>query len=76
MLFASITLFATATELKKLPVKTTVEKKGNKKLVVWEISFTCNGTPGTMCCFNTEAEAQAFINSHSAQWFCDYVNQP
>lgn len=77
MLFAGITLFATAsTELKNVQVKTTTVKKTTNSLIVWEINFTCNGTPGTMCCFDTEAQAQAFINSHSAQWFCDYVNQP
>ena len=76
MFFASITLFATASAEKKAEIKTTLAKKEIKNLIVWEIRFTCNGTPGTMCCFNTEAEAQAFINSHSAQWFCDYVNQP
>ena len=75
-LFVSITLFATAkTGLKKEPVKTIV-KKIKDKTVVWEIRFTCNGTPGTFCCFNTEGQAQAFINSHSPSWFCDQVNQP
>jgi hypothetical protein len=75
-LFAGITLFATANSGLKTQSGKTIVKKVKGKTIVWEIRFSCNGTPGTFCCFNSEGEAQSFINNHSSSWFCDYVNQP
>lgn len=44
-----------------------MEKKSLGNKYVWELRFTCDGgaTWGTVCCFNTSAEAMAFWNQNS-----------
>jgi hypothetical protein len=72
----SSTLFATANSKVKATTKTALFiKKTIKGKPVYEIRFSCDGgtTWGTVCCFNSTAEAQAFIDSGAINEFCQSV---